>query len=113
MMIKYTPISVFSDGKVYDKNSLSYEFPEKGVLKVIYNFNGNKQEDIFDFKDLPDGEASNILSKLPINPILKAYKEDGVLHLHLKKFVEPKKVRDKKYGESKYRFSTSWQAVDI
>jgi hypothetical protein len=70
MWIKYSPCR--SD------DSLVYTFDGE---KVIANFNG--QEDIFDFTEMPDGVAENIETILPIDPIISAKREEGILYLEL------------------------------
>lgn len=40
-------------------------------------------EDTFDFSQFPDGEIDNIETILPVNPILKAKRENGELYLEV------------------------------
>lgn len=63
---------------------------------IIYTFEGDKitatynlEVDVFDFTGLPDGEVSrhDIESTLPIQPVMRAFKEDGILHVELLNFV--------------------------
>jgi hypothetical protein len=76
MQIKYSPCR--SD------NKLTYTFDGE---KVIVNYNG--QEDIFDFTEMPDGVAENIETTLPLNPIISAKREEGILYLELLYFHGP------------------------
>ncbi len=76
MQIKYSPCR--SD------DSLVYTFDGE---KVIVNYNG--QEDIFDFTEMPDGVAENIETTLPLNPIISAKREEGILYLELLYFHGP------------------------
>lgn len=62
--------------------------------KIDYQFDGqvitatmNGNTDTFDFTDMPDGQAANINTTLPINPIIEAKKENGELSVILLKYV--------------------------
>ena len=57
----------------------------------------NRISDTFDFTGLPDGELimedletgeELVTTDLPFNPIIRAFKEDGVLHVELMNFLD-------------------------
>jgi hypothetical protein len=48
------------------------------VLTIV-----EEHTDTFDFSSMPDGEAEEVETTLPINPIIKASRVDGVLELEL------------------------------
>ena len=90
MQIKYSPCR--SD------DSLVYTFDGE---KVIVNYNG--QEDIFDFTEMPDGMAENIKTTLPLNPIISAKREEGILYLELLYFHGPNATHEERFSD--------WQEV--
>lgn len=62
--------------------------------KIEYEFNGqvitasvDGVTDTFDFTDMPDGQAANINTTLPINPIIEAKKENGELSVVLLHYI--------------------------
>lgn len=70
--------------------------------KIKYEFDGDKitakfgdVTDTFDFSDFPDGEleAESIKTSLPVNPILSAKREDGVLFVEIIHFISPDEDR--------------------
>ena len=61
------------------------------------------QTDTFDFSDMPDGEAVDIETTLPVNPIISARKTNGVLEVILLNFIGPDATEEE-------RFPT-WQEV--
>lgn len=63
---------------------------------INYTFDGNVITaeldgivDVFDFSGMPDGEATEIETILPENPIRLARRIDGVLEVKLLKFIPP------------------------
>lgn len=61
---------------------IKYEFEDE-IIKVTYN----GITDIFDFSAMPDGEVTNIDTILPVNPIISAKRENGVLWIELLNFI--------------------------
>lgn len=62
--------------------------------RIIYNFSGETitatldgQSDTFDFSGLPDGRAYDIKSTLPVNPIVDAIRENGILSVTLLNYI--------------------------
>ena len=47
------------------------------------------QTDTFDFSEMPDGEAVDIETTLPVNPIISARRINGVLEVVLLNWIEP------------------------
>jgi hypothetical protein len=90
MWIKYSPCR--SD------DNLVYTFDGE---KVIANFNG--QVDVFDFTEMPDGKAENIETTLPLNPIISAKREEGILYLELLYFHGPNPTHEERFPD--------WQEV--
>lgn len=61
------------------------------------------QTDVFDFSQMPDGEAVNIETTLPINPILSARRVGGVLEVVLLNWIGPDATEEERFPE--------WQEV--
>lgn len=64
--------------------------PQRTDADVVYTFDGecitatvDGVTDVFDFANLPNGEASEILSVLDPCPVLVARRVDGELHVTL------------------------------
>ena len=77
--------------------------PQVSDDEIKYTFDGDKitatldgATDTFDFSDFPDGEleAEEIETTLPVNPILSAKREDGVLSVELLNFIAPDESRE-------------------
>lgn len=77
-----------------------------------YQFNGDKitvtyngETDEFDFTDMPDGHAfsygrePSIVSSLPIQPVIEAMKQDGVLKVKLIKFIDGDAMDEDKFPD--------------
>ncbi|TPE70680.1 hypothetical protein [Halalkalibacterium halodurans] len=70
--------------------SIEYEFEDEKVTVYL-----DGESDTFDFMGLPDGkleiedEEGNLLieTSLPVNPILEAWREGGVLHVKLLNYI--------------------------
>jgi hypothetical protein len=81
-------MQVFYSPQLNLTDTLTYEFIGE---KVIANLNGETDE--FDFTDFPDGEVSvggredNITTTLPICPLIRAKKENGVLYVTLLNYI--------------------------
>lgn len=73
MIIHYSPQR--SDRK------LGYEFAGETIIATL-----DGQVDTFDFSDMPNGEAEEITSTLPICPIVSAKRVDGELEVTLLRF---------------------------
>lgn len=70
--------------------------PQRADRKINYTFGQDVitaeidgQTDAFDFSQMPDGEAVNIETTLPINPILSARRVGGVLEVVLLNWIGP------------------------
>ena len=61
------------------------------------------QTDVFDFSEMPNGEAVSIETTLPVNPIISARKTNGVLEVVLLNFIGPDATEDERYPD--------WQEV--
>jgi hypothetical protein len=57
--------------------------------------------DTFDFSALPDGESGEIVTTLPVNPIVRAARVAGVLELELLNFVGPNATESERFPEWK------------
>lgn len=81
--------------------------PQRSNTDISYQFNGDVitvtldgELDVFDFTNMPDGEASEITSSLDICPILSAKRVSGVLHVTLLRAI-PHRPRQEDYEEEK------------
>jgi hypothetical protein len=89
MKVLYSP-------QLNEADTLTYEFMDE---KIIANLNG--EIDTFDFTDFPDGEVSvggreeSVTTTLPICPLIRATKENGVLSVTLLNFIS----KDASYEE--------------
>lgn len=75
-----------------EQDELTYQFEGD---KIIATLNGETDE--FDFTGMPDGFAGNIITKLPICPIISAKKEDGVLFVELLKFIKMDATEEERF----------------
>lgn len=64
----------------------------------------DNQTDVFDFSSLPDGEARNIDTVLPINPIISANRKNGELSVVLLNFVGENATPEELFPQ--------WQVID-
>jgi hypothetical protein len=53
--------------------------------------------DTFDFSAMPDGEAGEITTTLPVNPITKAKKVNGELEAELLNFIGPEATEEERF----------------
>lgn len=53
---------------------------------IIVKF--NQLTDTFDFTNLPDGVVQGIESTLPVNPIINAERENGILYIEVLNFIK-------------------------
>jgi len=84
MIIQYSP--------QVSNRKINYTFEPD---KIIAELNG--VTDVFDFAGMPDGEAAEIETTLEINPIIRAYKKDGIVHLMLLNFISADAAEIEKY----------------
>lgn len=77
-------IKVLYIPQVNTKDALTYEFNGR---KMTAKLNG--ETDLFDFSDMPEGKLEGVESDLPIDPIISAKVEKGVLYLELRNFIGP------------------------
>lgn len=84
--------------------------PQRDDRRINYMFGSDVitaeidgQTDVFDFSQMPDGEAVSIETTLPVNPIISARRVNGVLEVVLLNFVGPDATEEE-------RFPT-WQEV--
>lgn len=76
-------IKVFYSPQTNEVDILTYEIQGEVITATL-----NGVSDVFDFTDLPDGIASELESSLPINPIVNAEQEEGVLYVELLNFIK-------------------------
>jgi hypothetical protein len=55
------------------------------------------QTDTFDFSAMPDGEAGEITTTLPVNPIIKVRKINGELEAELLNFIGPDATEEERF----------------
>ena len=80
--------------------------PQRCDLELTYKFNNevitatlDGETDTFDFSTLPDGVAEEVESTLPINPVVSAKRENGVLEVTLLKFHGPDATEAERFPE--------------
>lgn len=56
-------------------------------------------EETFDFSQMPDGIMEEIETTLPINPIVSARRENGVLHVVLLNFIGDNATEEEKFPQ--------------
>ena len=79
---------------------IEYEF-EHDIVHVMYK----NQTETFDFSGMPDGRAENIETSLPINPIIEAWRENGILHVKLLKYHSADASEEERFPQ--------WQEVNV
>lgn len=95
MMILYSP-------QLNENNTLEYTFEGDKITAI---FNGIS--DTFDFTGMPDGSIVNsydrfnpgIVSTLPINPIMDAVRDNGVLKVRLIKYITSDAPESEKFPD--------------
>lgn len=97
MLVLYSP-------QVNNDDKINYLFNQDIVTITI-----NQTTDIFDFTGVTDGELQLYSSEfpfeplfetiLPIMPIIKAYKEGGILYVELLKFISEDASEEEKFPE--------------
>lgn len=94
MKILYSP-------QINEIDVLEYEFVGD---KITVTYNGEIDE--YDFTDMPDGSVARsygrepeIISNLPINPVIEAKRMNGILHVILIKFIPFNATEDKKFPD--------------
>lgn len=82
--------------------------PQVHSEKIQYNFQGDSitatyqdQTEVFDFTDIPNGILTEVETNLPINPILSAKKEDGVLYVELLNFIGEDATEEERFPDWK------------
>lgn len=81
MQVLYSP-------QINEQDTLEYVF-NGNIITATYN----GQSDTFDFTNMPDGKATSygrnpdIVTTLPINPVIEAEISGGVLKVQLVKFI--------------------------
>lgn len=69
--------------------------PQFGARRITYQLEGEVitatldtgESDTFDFSGLPDGQAEEVSTPLPVQPIVRAQRIAGELELELLKFI--------------------------
>lgn len=81
------------------------------LQKIEYEFQGEKiiakidgLEDEFDFSAMPDGVAEHIETTLPVNPILEANRENGILYVKLLNFIDDDATEKERFPD--------WQVIE-
>lgn len=95
MLILYSP-------QRNDNARLSYSFDGEVITATYKRIDaaGNVLEsmtDTFDFSSLPDGVAVGVETVLPVNPIISARREDGVLKVELLNFIGPDATEEERF----------------
>jgi len=62
------------------------------------------KNDVFDFSALIDGQCAEIETSLPFNPVEKACRENGELHVILQKFYGPNPTQEELFPQ--------WQVIE-
>ena len=82
--------------------------PQVHTEKIEYTFQGDtitatyqEQTEIFDFEGMPNGILTEVETNLPINPILSAKKEDGVLYVELLNFIGEDATEEERFPDWK------------
>jgi hypothetical protein len=80
--------------------------PQRSEQEIEYTFNGevitatlNGVTDTFDFTGTPDGTMESVGTILPINPIIEAWRDGGVLYVNLLKFHGPFAAYDERFPD--------------
>lgn len=81
--------------------------PQRSDIDILYQFNNdvitvtiNGKSDVFDFANMPDGEATDILCNLDVCPILSAKRVEGELYVTLLRII-PHRPLPEDYEEEK------------
>jgi hypothetical protein len=85
--------------------------PQFGTRRITYQLAGEVltatldtgESDVFDFTALPDGRAEGVETSLPVQPIVRAERVNGVLQLALLKYIGLDATREQRFPE--------WQEV--
>lgn len=83
-----------------------YSPQENPRSKIKYDFQGETitatidgVSDTFDFTGLSDGRAFDIKSTLPVNPIVEAIRENGILSVTLLNYISENAGDDEKFPQ--------------
>jgi hypothetical protein len=86
--------------QINDRDTLEYTFNGSVITATL-----NGATDVFDFTGMPDGKATvhgrnpEIVSTLPICPVIEAEVENGVLSVQLLKFISANMLAEEQaYG---------------
>ena len=87
------------------------QIPQRSKRKVFYSFNNEKitvnlngQFDTFDFSTFEEGAIfEGVETDLPINPLVSAKREKGVLFVELLNFIDKDATEEEKFP--------TWQGV--
>jgi len=99
-------ISYINQVPINDDETIKYEF-EDDIIHVTMVFEEDKYTDSFDFTDLPNGQLELeddkgndlIETALPINPLLSAKKEEGVLSVELLNWIGSNATEEERFPE--------------
>jgi len=94
-----------------NENKLIYTFNDEIITVSLQESTGQMIEgelqknwneiasDTFDFSSSPDGELTDIETTLPVNPIMKAERTEGVLSLTLLSYIGADATEEEKFPE--------------
>lgn len=91
MKVLYSP-------QVNNQDTVEYSFSGERIAVTL-----NGVTDIFDFSSSADGVVESVETELPINPIVSARRENGVLHVELLYFINADATEEEKFP--------TWQEV--
>ena len=90
MKILYSP-------QVNENNTIKYTFNNDKITVIL-----NGRTDTFDFTGMPNVELNpqdDIETELDINPFVRVWRENGVLHLELLNFIQPNASYEERFPE--------------
>jgi hypothetical protein len=80
--------------QVNDKAKIVYTFSSEVVTAII-----DGDSDVFDFTSMGDGNAVDIQTSLPYNPIINAERTNGILSVELLNFISSDATEIEKFPE--------------
>lgn len=85
---------IFYSPQGNERDTITYDIQGEVITATL-----NGVSDIFDFTELPDGIATEIISDLPINPVVKVEREAGVLYVELLNYIREDATEFEKFPE--------------
>lgn len=87
MRVLYSP-------QFFPGQNIDYQFNGEEIIVKIDGISDN-----FDFTDVPNGTLEGVKTILPLNPIVSAKREGGVLSVELLNFIDDNATDDEKFPE--------------